>query len=106
MFPPWTGSRPRVIGSGSAVTLFIMRIGIADHLGWAVAVTASADHEVVDRRRIEPISSPGCLRRRSTTWVGPTSSTGRGEPLDDTALAAFGGGSADVGVAGRGPRGV
>lgn len=30
-----------------------MRLGIADHLGWAVAVTASADHQVVDRRRIE-----------------------------------------------------
>jgi hypothetical protein len=30
-----------------------VRVGIADHLGWAVAVTASADHEVVDRRRIE-----------------------------------------------------
>jgi hypothetical protein len=30
-----------------------MRLGIADHFGWAVAVTASADHEVVDRRRIE-----------------------------------------------------
>ncbi len=29
-----------------------MRLGIADHLGWAVAVTASAEHEVVDRRRI------------------------------------------------------
>jgi hypothetical protein len=28
-------------------------LGIADHLGWAVAVTASADHEVADRRRIE-----------------------------------------------------
>ena len=32
-----------------------MRLGIADHLGWAVAVTVSADHEVVDRRRIELI---------------------------------------------------
>jgi hypothetical protein len=30
-----------------------VRLGIADHLGWAIAVTASADHEVVDRRRIE-----------------------------------------------------
>ena len=29
-----------------------MRVGIAHHLGWAVAVTASAGHEVVDRRRI------------------------------------------------------
>ncbi len=35
-----------------------MRVAIADHFGWAVAVTASADHEVVDRRRIELID-PG-----------------------------------------------
>jgi len=35
-----------------------MRLAIADHFGWAVAVTASADHEVVDRRRIELIE-PG-----------------------------------------------
>lgn len=35
-----------------------MRLGIAHHLGWAVAITASADHEVVDRRRIELIE-PG-----------------------------------------------
>ena len=33
-------------------------VGVADHLGWAVAVTASADHEVVDRRRIELVE-PG-----------------------------------------------
>jgi hypothetical protein len=35
-----------------------VRLGIADHLGWAVAVSASADFEVVDRRRIELIE-PG-----------------------------------------------
>ena len=35
-----------------------VRLAIADHFGWAVAVTASADHEVVDRRRIELIE-PG-----------------------------------------------
>jgi hypothetical protein len=35
-----------------------VRLGIADHLGWAVAVTASADYEVVDRRRIELVE-PG-----------------------------------------------
>ena len=35
-----------------------MRLGIAHHFGWAVAVTASADHQVVDRRRIELIE-PG-----------------------------------------------
>jgi hypothetical protein len=35
-----------------------MRLGIADHLGWAVAVTATADHRVADRRRIELVE-PG-----------------------------------------------
>jgi hypothetical protein len=35
-----------------------VRLGIADHLGWAVAVTASEEHEVVDRRRIELVE-PG-----------------------------------------------
>lgn len=35
-----------------------MHLGIADHFGWAVAVTATADGHVVDRRRIELIE-PG-----------------------------------------------
>jgi hypothetical protein len=35
-----------------------MRLGIADHLGWAIVVTASPDHAVVDRRRVELIE-PG-----------------------------------------------
>jgi hypothetical protein len=37
-----------------------LRLGIADHLGWAVAVTADAGagHRVVDRRRIELVE-PG-----------------------------------------------
>jgi hypothetical protein len=35
-----------------------MSLDITDHFGWAVAVTASADHEMVDRRRIELIE-PG-----------------------------------------------
>jgi hypothetical protein len=34
-----------------------MRVGIADHFGWAVAVTASPDHRVVDRRRIELVET-------------------------------------------------
>jgi hypothetical protein len=33
-------------------------VGIYDHLGWAVAVTATSDHDVVDRRRIDLIE-PG-----------------------------------------------
>lgn len=32
-----------------------MRVGVADHLGWAVLVTADDRHRVVDRRRIELI---------------------------------------------------
>jgi hypothetical protein len=35
-----------------------VRLGIADHLGWAVAITASSDYEVADRRRIALIE-PG-----------------------------------------------
>lgn len=37
-----------------------MRLGIADHFGWAVAVVASADHEVVERRRIELVEPDVC----------------------------------------------
>jgi hypothetical protein len=35
-----------------------MRVGIADHFGWAVAVAANAGHDVVDRRRLELVE-PG-----------------------------------------------
>lgn len=65
-------SRPRV-GRDTAV----MRIGIAHHLGWAVAVTAATDHRVVDRRRIELIE-PGLP-------VAPVEHDG--QPLDDAGLA-------------------
>jgi hypothetical protein len=40
------------------LTIVGVRLGVADHLGWAVAVTADADHSVVDRRRIELVE-PG-----------------------------------------------
>ena len=52
-------------------------MGIAHHLGWAVAVTAAAGHEVVDRRRIELIE-PGM----------PTAPVEHdAKPLDDDAAA-------------------
>ena len=35
-----------------------LRVGVFDHFGWAVAVTASDDHIVVDRRRLELVE-PG-----------------------------------------------
>ena len=46
-----------------------MRVGIADHFGWAIAVTASADHAVVDRRRIgliEPGITPAPMHYDSS----------------------------------------
>ena len=52
-------------------------MGIAHHLGWAVAVTASAGHEVVDRRRIELIE-PGMP-------AAPIEHDAK--PLDDAAAA-------------------
>jgi hypothetical protein len=37
----------------------VLRLGIADHLGWAVAVTVRGD-EVVERRRIELVEAGVC----------------------------------------------
>jgi hypothetical protein len=54
-----------------------MRLGIADHFGWAVAVTASGDHEVVDRRRIELVE-PGVT-------AAPIHYESRGLDVDGTA---------------------
>jgi hypothetical protein len=56
-----------------------MRLGIAHHLGWAVAVTASAGGRVVDRRRIELIE-PG-------TAAAPIHHEGKS--LDDSAAAVL-----------------
>jgi hypothetical protein len=64
-----------------------MRLGIADHLGWAVAVAASVDHEVVDRRRMELIG-PGVPAAPVHHLGGPHLLHRQGEPLDDRALAA------------------
>ncbi|HYD08751.1 MAG TPA: hypothetical protein VEA78_01505 [Acidimicrobiales bacterium] len=66
-----------------------MRVGIAHHLGWAIAVTASADHEVVDRRRIELVdgglpSAP--IHHHGGTWA---EHTGPGGVPSDGALAAL-----------------
>ncbi len=65
-----------------------MRLGIAHHLGWAVAVTASADHKVVDRRRIELIE-PGVPTAPIHHEGGSLLLHRPAEPLDDKALAAL-----------------
>ncbi len=65
-----------------------MRLGIAHHLGWAVAVTASADYQVVDRRRIELIE-PGLPTAPIHHRGGPHALHRSVERLDDLALAAL-----------------
>jgi hypothetical protein len=65
-----------------------MRLGIAHHLGWAVAVTASAHHRVVDRRRIELIE-PGMPTAPIHHEGGPHRLHLPSKPLDDNALAAL-----------------
>jgi hypothetical protein len=65
-----------------------LRLGIAHHLGWAVAVTASADHEVVDRRRIE-LLEPGLPAAPIHHDGGPHDLHRPPEPLDDASLASL-----------------
>jgi hypothetical protein len=65
-----------------------VRVGIAHHLGWAVAVTATADHKVVDRRRIELIE-PGVATAPVHHEEGPHFFHQRTGPLGDAALAAL-----------------
>jgi hypothetical protein len=65
-----------------------VRVGIAHHLGWAVAVTATADHKVVDRRRIELIE-PGVATAPVHHEGGPHLLHHRTVPTDDADLAAL-----------------
>jgi len=65
-----------------------MRLGIAHHFGWAVAVTASADHRIVDRRRIELIE-PGVPTAPIHHEGGPHDLHRSAEPLSDEGLAAL-----------------
>jgi hypothetical protein len=65
-----------------------VRLGIAHHFGWAVAVTASADHHVVDRRRIELIES-GLPAAPIHHEGGAYAMHQSGPPLSDDALAAL-----------------
>lgn len=65
-----------------------MRLGIAHHFGWAVAVMASADHQVVDRRRVELIG-PGLPSAPIHHQGGPHLLHRSAEPLDNNALAAL-----------------
>ena len=65
-----------------------MRLGLAHHFGWAVAVTASPDHEVASRQRIALIE-PGVPTAPIHHEGGPHLLHRSAEPLDDTALSAL-----------------
>ncbi|HEY1445327.1 MAG TPA: hypothetical protein VGF51_10535 [Acidimicrobiales bacterium] len=65
-----------------------MRVGIAHHLGWAVAVTASSDHQVADRRRVELIG-PGLPNAPIHHEGGPHLLHRKADPLSDDELAAL-----------------
>lgn len=64
-----------------------MHLGIAHHLGWAVAVTASDNYEVADRRRMELIE-PGVPAAPIHHDGGAHLMHRQGDRLDDDALAA------------------
>jgi hypothetical protein len=67
-------------------TMCAVRVGLADHLGWAVAVTSSENHQVVDRRRLELIE-PGLPAAPIHHHGGAHALHRKGEPLDDRELA-------------------
>lgn len=78
---------PREPATGMA-RFAAVRLGIAHHLGWAVAVTASADHRVVDRRRIELVE-PGLPVAPVHHEGGAHELHRHGPPPDDDRLAAL-----------------
>lgn len=65
-----------------------MRVGVAHHLGWAVAVVASDDHVVVARRRIELIE-PGLPTAPIHHEGGAHELHRSAEPPDEATLAAL-----------------
>lgn len=65
-----------------------LRLGLADHLGWAVAVTATVDHDIVDRRRIDLVD-PGLPAAPIHHVGGPHELHRHGDALDDRALTAL-----------------
>ena len=65
-----------------------LRVGIAHHYGWAVAVTATAAHEVVDRRRIDLVA-PDLPAAPIHHEGGQHALHGSADPPDDEDLAAL-----------------
>lgn len=64
-----------------------VHLGVVDHLGWAIIVTATASGTVLDRRRIEMIE-PGLPQAPVHHLGGPHELHRTGEPLSDEELLA------------------
>jgi hypothetical protein len=64
-----------------------VRVGIAHHLGWAVAVTAAAGHVVVDRRRIELIE-PGMPAAPIEHEAGPLDDIAASRMVEEARMSA------------------
>lgn len=65
-----------------------VHLGVACHFGWAVVVTASKDHDVVDRRRVELVEkgvAPAPIHHEGGAF--PLHQPAG--PLDDDALSAL-----------------
>jgi hypothetical protein len=80
------GPQLRGRGFASSARIRQVRLGIAHHFGWAIAVIATADHHVVDRRRIELIE-PGLPAAPVHHEGGAYAMHQSGPPLSDEALA-------------------
>jgi hypothetical protein len=63
-------------------------VGVAHHFGWAVAVAASSEYEVIDRRRVELIA-PGLPAAPIHHRGGAHDLHRLADPLDDDALTAL-----------------
>jgi hypothetical protein len=87
-FPLVSNGHTDPVGGALRGRIGDMRLGIAHHYGWAVAITASADHRVVDRRRIELIE-PGLPNAPIHHEGGQHLLHRSGKPLDDNRLAAL-----------------
>jgi len=65
-----------------------VRLGVADHLGWAVVVSATSDLVVIERRRIELVEA-GLPAAPVHHEGGPHEMHRTGDPLSDDELATL-----------------
>lgn len=65
-----------------------MHVGVAHHFGWAILVSATDDHRIADRRRVELVET-GLPAAPIHHRGGAHDMHDEGTPLDDDALGAL-----------------